>query len=230
MKTLLILLALLLPSLAHAQSDAEKSAMRAALQSEFNKYTRPHDASTSARILNDAAASRPGWVLLGKKGGNRCPLSDGRDISCDFVVWKATVRGFDVIGSVGAPDSNISGPSGTGEDMAPSLANGSRTLEEPVGNEPPPVDPPEPPFDPTALIQRIDELQARIAALSGALAVAFEETSALHVRAGALEQALERVDAKAEHVLGFLKSRPIPDGCRVPLLGCRLTFNAPPIE
>ena len=222
----LILALLLMSTFAYAQTQAQKQQARQVLEEEFAKYPRPHSNVTTGKILNDAALRAPGWVLLGKKGGNRCPLPDGRDISCDFFVFKSTVRGWDVIGSVGAPNSNVSGPnSSAGEDMRPAIADGSRTLEEPVGSVPPPVDPPpvDPPFDPTPLIQRIDELQARVDALSGQLAVAFEQLAELSsVVAGA--------DAKAEGVRNYLKSRPIPDGCRVPLLGCRLTFNAPPIE
>jgi len=149
---------------AGAQTTAQKNAVRATLEVEFAKFPKPHTAVQSAAILNAAALANPGWVLLGKKGGNRCPLSDGRDISCDFLVFEATKRGWDVIGSVGAPNSSISGPNASaGEDMTPSLANGSRTLERPVGSAPPvdpPVDPPVPPVDLTPILNRLSALEA----------------------------------------------------------------------
>jgi len=182
-----------------AQTETEKTAMRMVLQEEFAKYPRPHSAATSAKILNDAALRRPGWVLLGKKGGNRCPLSDGRDISCDFVVWRPTVRGFDVIGSVGAADSSITGPgSGPGEDMTGAIANGSRTLESPMGNTPPPVDPPTPPtFDPTPLLNRISALEAQNSVLQNELnlvkATATSLAQANQEQAAQIQAALERL-------------------------------------
>lgn len=38
------------------------------------------------------------------------------------------------------------------------------------------------------------------------------------------------VDDEHNRVLDVLKSRPIPDGCKVQFFGCRLTFNAPVIQ
>lgn len=183
----------------YSQTETEKTAMRMVLQEEFAKYPRPHAPATTAKILNDAALRRPGWVLLGKKGGNRCPLSDGRDISCDFIVWRQTVRGWDVIGSVGSPDSSISGPnSGPGEDMTGAIANGSRTLESPVGTTPPnpPVDPP-PTFDPTPLLNRISALEAQNSVLQNELnivkATAQSLAQANQEQAAGLEAALARI-------------------------------------
>lgn len=159
---------------AFAQTETEKSAMRAVLAEEFAKYPRPHSAETTGRILNDAAKRRGGWVLLGKKGGNRCPMPDGRSISCDFLVWKQTVRGFDVISDVGSATSNVTGPNGAGEDMTEAIANGSRTLENPTGVTPPPgpVDPPPSTFDPTPLLNRIAALEAQASVLQNELHLA----------------------------------------------------------
>jgi hypothetical protein len=38
-----------------------------------------------------------GWGLLRKPGGNRCPSPQGVDVSCDFLVHRPTLNGYDVL-------------------------------------------------------------------------------------------------------------------------------------
>jgi hypothetical protein len=38
-----------------------------------------------------------GWGLLKKPGGNRCPTPQGIDVSCDYLVYRPTMQGFDVL-------------------------------------------------------------------------------------------------------------------------------------
>lgn len=38
-----------------------------------------------------------GWGLLAKPGGNRCPTPQGVDVSCDYLVYRPTMQGFDVL-------------------------------------------------------------------------------------------------------------------------------------
>lgn len=43
-------------------------------------------------------------ALLGKKGGNVCPLTDGTPISCDFLIYSETMIGYDVL--INTPDDS----------------------------------------------------------------------------------------------------------------------------
>lgn len=38
-----------------------------------------------------------GWGLLKKPGGNRCPTPQNVDVSCDYLVYRPTMQGFDVL-------------------------------------------------------------------------------------------------------------------------------------
>ena len=56
-----------------------------------------------------------GWGLLHKPGGNRCPTPQGVDVSCDYLVYRPTLQGFDVLADETTPawslgDSFISQP------------------------------------------------------------------------------------------------------------------------
>ncbi len=96
------------------------------------------DQVQAGKILNEVAwiHRAEGIVLLGKEGGHFCPSPSGKNISCDFLVNANTKHGWDVL--VGSPDpgvptaSPINGPDGAGEDLSGALANGSRTLVDPV--------------------------------------------------------------------------------------------------
>lgn len=240
---LAVLGALLAPSTVNAQSAQQKADVRAALTAKFNTYPKPMTKAQQGEMLNAVAAQFPGWKLLGKKSGNNCPMPNGTLISCDYLVYGPTVTGFDVIGSEGAPDARITGPAGDGEDMHDAIANGSRTLEDPVGSAPGGGGTTPPPAN-TELEERVSDLEEQVAnqkmiilALDNRLAAAEAKLAAQQGDIDALKNGMAEtyqiaVDAKAlaESLKGFLLSHPIPDGCRVQILGCRLTFNAPPLE
>jgi len=44
-----------------------------------------------------------GWGLLAKPGGNRCPTPQMVDVSCDYLVYRPTMQGFDVLADETTP-------------------------------------------------------------------------------------------------------------------------------
>lgn len=225
MRKYLFMLVLAMSSPALAQSNDEKVATRQLLEKYFSAYARPLTKAQQGELLNRVAWERPGWELLGKKTGNNCPMPSGTPISCDFLVYGPTSRGWDVIGNEGSSDSRITGPTGAGSDLREAVANGSRTVEDPVRPaNAPELDPlPPPVFDPTPFVQRLDELQLKLAALSGQLAIALEQIRKLQGQVddattlhADLEDLMRRVQRLAE-----AQSRQ-PTKCVVSLFGLRL--------
>lgn len=141
--------------------------MRTTLKKYFSTYELPMKAEKIGELLNRVAWERRsmGWKLLGKKGGSNVPMPNGELISADYLVLG--VVGWDVFYNVGGIDSYVTGPSGSGEDMSLRLANGSRTLVNPI---PPLNEPiPQPGSDNSELVEklskRILELETEIEGL-----------------------------------------------------------------
>ena len=95
-----------------------------------------------------------GWGLLHKPGGNKCPTQQHVDVSCDYLVYKPTMQGFDVLSNETVPvwqlgDSFITQP----ERWIP-----------PVAAEIVPPDAPGPvPTQPTELLQRVITIEQVVA-------------------------------------------------------------------
>jgi hypothetical protein len=151
-----VLFALLLsaPAIAQSNLQGDVAAARA-------KYGTPMTAAQQAAVVNEVAWKHraEGWAVLGKPGGNNCPQPrTGAPLSCDFLVYKPTLSGFDVLSDAeGAGRVQWDGPK-------PGVAS-SQVIEavEPEGT----VEPPPPP--PGDFVTH-DEMRAAFDALSARLA------------------------------------------------------------
>ncbi len=75
------------------------------LQAERAKYPATISAAQAGELLNAVAARHPGFGLLRKDGGNRCPQpKSGTTVSCDWLVHRPSGLGCDVL--VSGPDSD----------------------------------------------------------------------------------------------------------------------------
>ena len=177
------------------------------------------DRSTAGEFLNAVAWEHraDGVALLGKKSGNNCDQPrTGVLVSCDFLVNRITKRGADVLiawDAAGTPVFN-----GFHEDMTEALANGSRTLVDPVSPKvvlPPPPDP--------TLVERIRVLESQLAQLTNALAhlsettdehirIVIEGVASVELRLERLEQRVPNIQCEASANLGFAR---IPVRCTI---------------
>lgn len=101
------------------------------LQAERAKYGASITPAEAGKILNAVAWNNRagGWVLLGKASGSNCPAPNGTLISCDFLVHKPSLSGFDVFVDVeGKATPTWNGP----ESISAAISNGSRTLVDPT--------------------------------------------------------------------------------------------------
>jgi hypothetical protein len=152
-----VLFALLLSAPAIAQSNLQSDVAAARA-----KYPTPMSAAQQAAVVNEVAWKHraEGWAVLGKPGGNNCPQPrTGAPLSCDFLVYKPTLSGFDVLSDAeGAGRVQWDGPK-------PGVA-ASQVVEavEPEGAVEPP--PPPPPGD----FVTHDEMRAAFEALSARIA------------------------------------------------------------
>jgi len=153
-----------------------------------------------------------GFALLGKAGGNNCPTPAGVDISCDFIIKQVNGvwRGWDVLSDAGDGGlGNVTGLSGTGEDMTDAINSGARSVVQATGDGP--VDPPGgTPGPPGPQGPKGDKGDSGDSA----------DTGALTGRLNTLEAELEA-----------LKNRPVPTGCKATInlgfripVSCSLTF------
>ena len=116
------------------------------------QYPTPMSGLQAAALLNRVAWDfrDQGMKLLGKTGGENCPMPNGTLISCDFLVHAPTLTGFDVLsgaqGGAGTVNGFTWGPGP--EPLADAIASGARTLVDPIqpagGSTPGPVIPPTP--------------------------------------------------------------------------------------
>jgi hypothetical protein len=137
MKKLFLVLVLTLcsaPVFAQANLQGDVARARA-------KYPTPMSAAQQAAVVNEVAwlHRAEGWAVLGKPGGNNCPQPrTGTPLSCDFLVYKPSLSGFDVLSDAeGAGRVQWDGPK-------PGVQT-SQVVEavEPEGTvEPPPPPPP----------------------------------------------------------------------------------------
>ncbi len=86
------------------------------LQTERAKYGETITHEEAGKILNAVTwkNSSVGWGLLSKSGGNNCPLNGtGQPISCDWLVYKPSLLGLDVLND--APSYDDAGAEMTGK-------------------------------------------------------------------------------------------------------------------
>lgn len=100
------------------------------------QYPTPMSGLQAAALLNRVAWDfrDQGMKLLGKSGGENCPMPNGILISCDFLVHAPTLTGHDVMsgaqGGAGTVTPFVWGPGP--EPLADAIASGARTLVDPV--------------------------------------------------------------------------------------------------
>jgi hypothetical protein len=135
-KLFLVLVFALCSTPAFAQANLQGDVARARA-----KYPTPMSAAQQAAVVNEVAwlHRAEGWAVLGKPGGNNCPQPrTGTPLSCDFLVYKPSLSGFDVLSDAeGAGRVQWDGPK-------PGV-QASQVVEavEPEGTvEPPPPPPP----------------------------------------------------------------------------------------
>ena len=225
MRRMLLLFVLLLsPAIASAETLLETMNR---IRPEYQTF----DRVTAAQFLNRAIwiHKDEGFRLLGKKTGNNCDLPNGELISCDFVVQNVNGvwRGWDVIfqwDTVGRPMHD-----GPGQDMTQALADGSRTIVDPVspGSEPGGPGPgpsPDPGGDPD-LVARLVALEQSLAHLAARLAAAEADTRALRDHATHLANTLSEQVGLLNAALADLARR-VPTGCKAALnLGVRIPVS-----
>jgi hypothetical protein len=100
------------------------------------QYPTPMSGLQAAALLNRVAWDfrDQGMKLLGKSGGENCPMPNGILISCDFLVHAPTLTGHDVMSGAQGGAGSVTGFTwGPGpEPLADSIASGARTLVDPI--------------------------------------------------------------------------------------------------
>ena len=113
-------------------STSAPTSLLSDIQAERLKYGTPMTPAEIGKLLNTVAWNNRGngWVLLGKPSGTNCPMPNGVLISCDFLVHRPTIKGYDVLGDIEGPAN----PTWSGPDPnIPGLvASGQRTLVDPI--------------------------------------------------------------------------------------------------
>jgi hypothetical protein len=185
-----------------------------------------------------------GYKFLKKSGGNRAvPQADGSCLDGDhtsapgfatdyLISTKEGFVGYDLLGDGGgANNSQWIGPESDAEMVARNLKNfGEPFNPGDTPSLPPSVPPSNPPSVPPSPGVDVQPLKDAISALT-------LQVADLQSKLAALVQEMDKADAENQQKLGevtnltsYLKAHPIPDGCRVSFLGCRLTFNGTPLE
>lgn len=195
--------------------DAEVDRMLALLSVRRAGYGPTMTNEECIELLDDVAFRLGSWGVLSKPQGNNARRRDGVLCSVDFIVYRPTVTGMDVLASAGG-----GGPSTPNEgDMEPftldrfvpaiGLADG------PGG----PIDPPPPPVDPTVLdlLHRIDRKTDDLLKLHNDLIVAIG--NALVESGQHIAEEIARVEKKLDR--GYLGT------ARLPVFGT-ITFDLRP--
>lgn len=199
-----------------------------------------------------------GYKFLVKKGGNRAvPQPDGSCLDGDhtsapgyatdyLISTNEGFVGYDLLGDGGGENK----PQWAGPETAQAMVDRNRNnFGEPVrpfgGVDP--VDPPPvvPPVEPPPVVDSTtDVLQAEVLTLQAnimELSVQIKQLKAANEdlqrqMAGVNESITGSLNSVAAAVNGvidlknYLKQHPIPDGCKVAYLGCKPTFNYPPVQ
>lgn len=156
MKRLALLMAMLMSTATFASAQTPYET----LVTYRAQYPTPMSGLQAASLLNRVAWDfrDQGMKLLGKTGGENCPMPNGTLISCDFLVHAPTLTGFDVMsGAQGGPGTVSAFAWGPGpEPLADAIASGARTLVDPIqpsatggGVTPTPTPSPSPVGNPT---------------------------------------------------------------------------------
>jgi hypothetical protein len=216
----LILLVLLV---AFARPVTAQTTLLSDLQAERTKYPTPIAAADIAKVLNAVAWAHraEGWGLLKKGAGNSCPLA-GTFISCDILINSQSKHHFDVLQNAEGDGTGTAIPQWNDDgicELGPtSGCEMSRFLApvDPGGSptaDPAPVPTPQPTIDLTPILNRLKDLEQKLTDLSGELK--------------AQRDALDNIDRDQLPAMRtdiqMLEAKPIPKGCSVPFLGCRLT-------
>lgn len=177
------------------------------------QYPTPMTGPQAADLLNRVAWDyrAQGMRLLGKAGGENCPMPNGTLISCDFLVHGPTLTGFDVMsgaqGGAGSVSAFTWGPGP--EPLAEAIASGARTLVDPIqpnggATLPPPVGIPPPVVQPVNTVLPVALEIQRLANEIYRLQV--EYAAADKVRAEALAAQLKEHDESPSWLGKLIKS------------------------
>jgi hypothetical protein len=206
-----------------------------------SKYPAQITGKEGAKILNETAwiHRAEGWALLGKAGGNNCPMpTTGARISCDYLIVNrgGVWFGQDVL--VSAPGENETSAANPVNDVNPSdnmseiIASGARSVVLPVdpgGSGPGPVDPPAGDKVTKADLDALkNELNLKIADSNNQTAAVRQSLDALGAALNNTNQNIaDQVTAINNALAALAQAGAVPTGCKVTggVLGIRFSLH-----
>lgn len=122
--------------------------------------SRPLSTQQLGEALNEVARRSPGWGLHRKSTGHRCQQPAGVEVSCDLLVHQATGGVFDVLidaDGLAVPTWGYVGPINTMTNFVAPMGG----VPDPGTGAPPVL------TDLAPVLHRLDEVDARLAAIAG---------------------------------------------------------------
>ena len=174
-------------SLAHGQTS-----LLPLLKAIRQDYGTPMSPVQIGQFLNRVAkAGGPEWGLLEKGSGNRCPTPQGIDVSCDYLVYKPTMDGWDVLEDAEgkavprwstAPNDNFASE----PERWIAAVNVGQPPEPTPDPDPAPTPDPPPIVDLGPILSRLEALEAKASQLQAELDAAEAKLDAHHAQIEAL--------------------------------------------
>lgn len=176
----------------------------ATLTAERVKYGTPISYADLGKVLNATAWAHRGigLGLGGKTSGTRCPIPGGKTVTCDYLIRKSDMVGWDVIGDVEGPASVQCNGAGVLVTNRPWVA----PVDPGTGPTPPDPQPPTP-----DLTARVEALEKKVTAHTAAIAALQSDVADTKAEVIALRV---QVDNLSDRVLA-LENKPPSQTCTV---------------